>query len=149
MPAVITIIITIVWYAIVYDTPAQHPRISTEEREHIEKSLGDNISKKKVCATPAAPFKFSNDFFVIEIIYAFGIFAAIGDATIPESDDIVAIHCAGIVALRQSVGTLLFDHSRAEIHERSARIQFGAGRHFGQFTVLGTTLLRLYVRSNR
>lgn len=60
VPAVITIILTIVWYMIVYDTPAQHPRISTEEREHIEKSLGDNISKKKVsaCALTAVSFFF-------------------------------------------------------------------------------------------
>lgn len=58
VPAVITIILTIVWYMIVYDTPSQHPRISAEERDYIEKSLGDNISKKKVSmrAPPPVPF---------------------------------------------------------------------------------------------
>lgn len=35
----------ICWQYFVYDSPAQHPRIDTEEREHIEKSLGDSIQK--------------------------------------------------------------------------------------------------------
>lgn len=30
----------IVWMIFVHDTPAQHPRISTEERNYIEKSIG-------------------------------------------------------------------------------------------------------------
>lgn len=30
------------------DSPSQHPRIDKEEQEYIEKSLGENISKKKV-----------------------------------------------------------------------------------------------------
>lgn len=60
VPAVITILITFVWYVIVYDSPAQHPRISTEEREHIEKSLGDNISKKKVSTRRSIYFVVEN-----------------------------------------------------------------------------------------
>lgn len=48
VPALITFIVTILWYALVYDTPAEHPRIELTEREYIEKSLGDNISKRKV-----------------------------------------------------------------------------------------------------
>lgn len=42
-------IIGVVWYIawcyFVYDTPAEHPRISAEERNYIEKSLGTSIHK--------------------------------------------------------------------------------------------------------
>lgn len=48
VPALITFVITFLWYTIVYDTPAEHPRIDSAEREYIEKALGDSISKKKV-----------------------------------------------------------------------------------------------------
>lgn len=48
VPAAVCAIATVFWFAIVYDSPAQHPRIDKEEQEYIEKSLGENISKKKV-----------------------------------------------------------------------------------------------------
>lgn len=47
VPAVVAFIITILWYIIVADTPADHPRISSHERDFINKSLGDTISKEK------------------------------------------------------------------------------------------------------
>lgn len=50
VPAIITFIVTFLWFCTVYDSPAHHPRISTDEKEYIEKALGDNISKKKVMA---------------------------------------------------------------------------------------------------
>lgn len=37
----------IAWCFLVYDTPAKHPRISFEERQFIEHSLGDTIQKKQ------------------------------------------------------------------------------------------------------
>lgn len=46
--AAFTLIMGIVWFGLVSDTPANHPRISDAEREHIEKSLGDVISKENV-----------------------------------------------------------------------------------------------------
>lgn len=48
VPAAITLVMTIVWYCLVFDTPRDHPRISKEEREYIEKSLGDTFSEEKV-----------------------------------------------------------------------------------------------------
>lgn len=48
VPALITLIMTCVWYALVYDTPQDHPRISTEERDYIDKQLGTVLSKEKV-----------------------------------------------------------------------------------------------------
>lgn len=38
----------IAWWCLVYDTPAEHPRISEEERLYIENSIGKAITKKKV-----------------------------------------------------------------------------------------------------
>lgn len=48
VPAIITALITIAWFGVVYDSPAQHPHINSTEREHIESALGSSISKKKV-----------------------------------------------------------------------------------------------------
>lgn len=48
VPAGITFIISIIWFATVYDSPAEHPRIDKAEQEYIQQALGDNISKKKV-----------------------------------------------------------------------------------------------------
>lgn len=67
VPAVVTIFLTIVWYTIVYDSPTEHPRISTAEREYIEKSLGDNISKKKVFVYCSICYYFSIQFIFEEI----------------------------------------------------------------------------------
>ncbi|XP_049800823.1 sialin-like isoform X3 [Schistocerca nitens] len=36
------------WWWLVYDNPADHPRISESELEHIQNAIGDSISKKKV-----------------------------------------------------------------------------------------------------
>lgn len=47
VPAVTTILITIIWFSMVYNTPAEHPRISLQEQEYIEKSLGDTVSKRQ------------------------------------------------------------------------------------------------------
>ena len=41
------VIWAIMWYVLVYDSPAQHPHISTKERQYIEKAL-DKTSKSKV-----------------------------------------------------------------------------------------------------
>ncbi|XP_026474879.1 sialin-like [Ctenocephalides felis] len=36
----------ICWWLLIFDSPAQHPRIGLEEKECIEKSLGESITKK-------------------------------------------------------------------------------------------------------
>lgn len=48
VPSVITAVITFAWFSLVFDSPAEHPRIEKVEQEYIESSLGGNISKKKV-----------------------------------------------------------------------------------------------------
>ena len=48
----ITIIWCIMWYFIVYETPREHPYISTEELDFIESSISTTVSKKKVRPSP-------------------------------------------------------------------------------------------------
>merc|ERR1719186_2207040 len=40
------------WFYLVYDTPAQHPRIDTEEREYIEKAIGEKNLDRTNLVTP-------------------------------------------------------------------------------------------------
>lgn len=47
---IFVLIVTLVWFYVVADGPAQHRTISVQEREYIEKSLGDTITTKKVRA---------------------------------------------------------------------------------------------------
>ena len=37
---------SVLWWFLVYDTPAKHPRISIEEREYIEKALATRKGAK-------------------------------------------------------------------------------------------------------
>lgn len=48
IPALMTFAFVIVWYILVADSPAVHPRISKSEKDLIEASLGDTVSKEKV-----------------------------------------------------------------------------------------------------
>lgn len=45
--SIFVFVTTCVWFIIVDDSPAQHTTISQEERNYIEKSLGDTVSKAK------------------------------------------------------------------------------------------------------
>ncbi|CAG2069515.1 unnamed protein product [Timema podura] len=36
------------WWFLVHDSPAQHPHITTYEREYLEQSLGKSVEQKKV-----------------------------------------------------------------------------------------------------
>ena len=45
---VIGVIWAIMWFFLVYNSPAEHPRISTEERDYIEKALNKKGDGKVV-----------------------------------------------------------------------------------------------------
>lgn len=47
IPSVITFVFIVLWYVLVADSPADHPRISKNEREFIQTSLGNSVSKEK------------------------------------------------------------------------------------------------------
>lgn len=44
--------LTLIWYAfwlyLIYDSPAQHPRISNAERKYLERAIGDSVTSHKV-----------------------------------------------------------------------------------------------------
>lgn len=45
---VVGLVWSITWFFLVFDSPAQHPRISEEERRYIESSIGGATSRGKV-----------------------------------------------------------------------------------------------------
>ncbi|XP_021928322.1 sialin isoform X1 [Zootermopsis nevadensis] len=49
---VVGLVWSIVWFFVVFDSPAQHPRISEEERQFIEKAIGDSTSQGKAHRVP-------------------------------------------------------------------------------------------------
>lgn len=44
----ISLIWSVAWFFVVFDSPAQHPRISVEERQYIEESIGTTSTKKVI-----------------------------------------------------------------------------------------------------
>lgn len=48
IPGGVCIAWCVMWYALVSDTPEEHPRISEEEKKYIFKCLGESIQKTKV-----------------------------------------------------------------------------------------------------
>lgn len=47
IPALITFVFVVVWYILVADSPEDHPRISKQELDYIQDSLGSSVSKAK------------------------------------------------------------------------------------------------------
>jgi len=47
----IGIIWSVAWFLLVFDSPSQHPRISTEERRYIEDSIGTTATTKVMIDT--------------------------------------------------------------------------------------------------
>ncbi|CAO1366144.1 unnamed protein product [Diamesa serratosioi] len=47
IPAFMTFFLTALWYYLVADTPQEHPRITKEEKDYIEASLGGSVTKTK------------------------------------------------------------------------------------------------------
>lgn len=52
VPAVFSLLMSSLWFYLVSDTPANHPRITKEEKDLIEKSLGTSVSGSKKSAWP-------------------------------------------------------------------------------------------------
>ncbi len=44
----ITLIWCMLWYFVIYDTPQEHPHITNDELSLIQKSIGTNVSEKRV-----------------------------------------------------------------------------------------------------
>lgn len=48
VPAIFTVVMTVIWFTVVYNTPAEHPGISLEEKVYIASQIGNNVSAKTV-----------------------------------------------------------------------------------------------------
>lgn len=48
VPAALTLVWCGLWWYLVADTPAEHPRISDQERKYILEALGDRVKSSKV-----------------------------------------------------------------------------------------------------
>lgn len=64
VPAFIALLMTVVWYVVVSDSPKDHPRISKKERDYIEKSLGESLSNGKVQRQYLHKTWISNEFLI-------------------------------------------------------------------------------------
>lgn len=69
LSGVVGIIWYVAWYLLVFDSPATHPRIATEERRYIESALGQTVDKvgESVVPTPWAEILKSRPIWVIAI----------------------------------------------------------------------------------
>lgn len=134
VPALITLLFTISWYAFVYDTPKDHPRILESEKMYIEKSLGDTFSEEKVKDI----MSFCKNYVIHHLISE--------NCSILINNGIDSL--LGLVdpPLRQPVGFILPADSCSEIPEHGAWFQFGALGHVGRPSLFGEDGLWIYFR---
>jgi len=45
MTGIVGFLWTLLWFVLIYDSPAQHPRISKEERDFIEAAIGTDTAR--------------------------------------------------------------------------------------------------------
>uniref|UniRef100_A0A8D8TK43 Sialin n=1 Tax=Cacopsylla melanoneura TaxID=428564 RepID=A0A8D8TK43_9HEMI len=65
---------SILWFVLVFETPATHPRISVEEREYIETSIGFSATNHKVLRVPWIKIFTSPCVWAIIITHALSVF---------------------------------------------------------------------------
>ncbi|XP_017063188.2 sialin [Drosophila eugracilis] len=65
---------SLAWFAFVYETPATHPRISSEERREIEEAIGTSTSKKRASHVPWADMLCSPAVWAIIICHGLAVF---------------------------------------------------------------------------
>ncbi|XP_063242977.1 sialin [Bacillus rossius redtenbacheri] len=65
---------SVVWFLVVFDSPAQHPRISREERETIEKAIGGSASHSRPKSVPWRQIFTSMPVWAIVITHTASIF---------------------------------------------------------------------------
>ncbi|XP_075153286.1 sialin [Haematobia irritans] len=65
---------SIMWFTLVYETPATHPRISPEERREIEEAIGTSTSKKRPSYVPWMDLFSSRAVWAIIITHGLSVF---------------------------------------------------------------------------
>ncbi|XP_077291691.1 sialin [Arctopsyche grandis] len=71
---VIGLLWSILWLLVIFDSPAQHPRISLEERNHIEKAIGNTINNKSHSDVPWRAMLTSGPVWAIIITHGMSVF---------------------------------------------------------------------------
>lgn len=74
---IIAIVFAVVWFYVVSESPTNHPRISKEELEFIQSSLGDSVSKAPTIQLPISDIITSVPFLALLILHfgnLFGLF---------------------------------------------------------------------------
>ncbi|XP_071438758.1 sialin [Hetaerina americana] len=66
---------SVAWMLLVYDTPAEHPRITVEERRYIETSIGPSAHKGKPLTVPWKPLLTSPPVWAIIITHGASVFS--------------------------------------------------------------------------
>lgn len=70
----IGLIWSIFWFALIYESPAAHPRISAQERREIEEAIGTTTSKKKPSYVPWSDILTAPCVWAIIITHATSVF---------------------------------------------------------------------------
>lgn len=141
VPALITLIMTGVWYALVYDTPQDHPRISAEERDYIDKQLSAVLSKEKVRS-------FSTAFlFQLPILNHSRLISE--NRTVLVYSHVYSVPCPTNSALRKSLGIVFPNHCCSKVLEHRSWIQSGSFRTLGCPALFGKNDLRVHFRIHR
>lgn len=65
---------SICWFVLIFDSPATHPRISTEERREIEEAIGTSTSKKRPSYVPWPQLLSSKAVWAIIITHGLSVF---------------------------------------------------------------------------
>ncbi|GBP80452.1 Potential vesicular glutamate transporter vglu-3 [Eumeta japonica] len=73
-PGIIGLMWSVAWFAVVYDSPAQHPRISETERHYLEKAIGTESTKKGHTPVPWRQLLLSAPVWAIVITHGASVF---------------------------------------------------------------------------
>lgn len=65
---------SIVWFLVVFETPAAHPRITVEERREIEEAIGSSTSKKRPTYVPWKDMLTSGPVWAIVLVHGASVF---------------------------------------------------------------------------
>lgn len=66
MTALLTMAWFVFWWHLVYDTPSQHPRLSSNEKKYLQQAIGDSVSsEKKHLKTPWSSILCSGPFWAV------------------------------------------------------------------------------------
>lgn len=127
-PAIFSCVAAILSFFIAYDTPANHPRISTDEREYIERSLMDVNVTTKVCC-----FSF---YFLFKSFLIFWILSyKKGMATNMEYDPIDTIFVIAHSPNWPNLERFFHSNIDSEISKRNPWLSDSVNWIFDQFTV--------------